>query len=271
MRFPTRLSLPLLALAALAGDVLAQGMPTTQPGILTIFIEDVKVGMDADHEKNEAGWPAAFARANSQFYYIALTSMTGENEAWYISPYASFAAEGESMKQTESNPALSAELDRLWRADAQYLNSSRTIQAVARPDLSHGAFPDLAMVRYYDITTFRVRLGHEQAWEAMAKLYLEQVRKFAPQMAYRIYQVNAGMPGGHYLIFGTVNAYSDFDKMMAEGNAMWEKVAPKDMATLQQSMANDVQTVITNRFRVSPTMSYVSAETRAKDPAFWKK
>jgi hypothetical protein len=270
MRTSARLVLPLIVLALTAGRVVAQGMPTAQPGILTIIIEEVKVGMDADHEANEAGWPAAFAKVNSQYYYIALESITGSAEAWFISPYASFAAEGENMKENQSNASLSAELDRLWRADGQYLNSSRTLQAVARPDLSYGAFPDLALVRFYEVTTFRIRLGHEQGWEAAAKVYMENVKKAAPGMSYRVYQVTGGMPGGTYLIFSTVNAYAEFDKMMADGNAMWAAVSPKDMATLQQTMANDAMSVITNRYRVSPTMSYVSPETKAKAPAFWK-
>jgi hypothetical protein len=78
------------------------------------------------------------------------------------------------------------------------------------------------------------------------------------------------MPGGFYMIMSSVTDYADFDKSMAEDNAMWPKVSPKDMATLQQSMSNDVQAVTTNRYRVSPTMSYVSAETKAKAPDFWK-
>jgi hypothetical protein len=262
--------MPFLILAATAGHALAQGMPTSQPGILTIIIEEVKVGMDADHEANEAGWPAAFAKAGSQYYYMSLESMTGSPEVWFVSPYASFAAEGENMKQNESNPALSAELARLWRADAPYLNSTRTIQAIARPDLSYGAFPDLAMVRFYDITLMRARLGHELAFENAAKLYMEQVKRAAPGMSYRIYQVISGMPAGHYLIMSTANDYAEYDKAMATERGMWEKVSPKDQAMLQQTMANDVMSVIANRYRVSPTMSYVSPETKAKAPAFWK-
>lgn len=270
MRLSALAILPFTLLAAGAGQALAQGMPTSQPGILTIIVEDIKVGMDADHEANESGWPAAFAKANSPFYYMALESMTGSSEVWFLSPYESFAAEGEAMKQNQSNPALAAELSRLWRADAPFLDGSTTFQAMARPDLSHGAFPDLAMVRFYDITLMRIRVGHGQAWENAAKLYLEQVRRAAPQMSYRIYQVTAGMPDGHYLIFSTANDYAEFDTMMAEGMAMWESVSPQDMATLSEFMANDVQSVITNRYRVSPTMSYVSPETKAKDPAFWR-
>jgi hypothetical protein len=257
-------------MAATAGRALAQGMPTTQPGMLTVIVEEIKVGMDADHAANESGWPAAFAKVSSPYYYIAIEALTGEREIWFISPYASFAAEAESMKQTESNPALSAELARLWRADGQYLNATRAFHAVARPDLSFGEFPDLAMVRFYEVTAMRVRLGHEQAFENAAKVYREQARRAAPGMSYRVYQVTAGLPGSNYLIFSTVNEYAGFDRMMAESNAMWQKVAPKDMATLQQTMSNDVQSAITNRYRVSPTMSYVSPETKAKDPTFWK-
>ena len=127
MRTFVRSVLPVLVLAVTAGTVVAQGMPDTQPGILTIFIEEVKVGMNADHEANEAGWPAAFAKSNSPYYYLAMEAMTGPNEIWYVSPYESYAAEGESMKMYESNEELAKELSRLWRADAQYLNETSDV------------------------------------------------------------------------------------------------------------------------------------------------
>lgn len=262
--------LSVLVLAATAGNVLAQGMPETQPGILTIFIEEVKVGMDAAHEANEAGWPVAFAKANSPYYYLALQAMTGPNEIWYVSPYESYAAEGENMKMNESNDELSKELSRLWSADGQYLNDARQIQAVARPDISHGDFPDLGRARFWDISMMRIRLGHEEAWMNAARIYKEQVAKAAPDMSYRIYQVTAGMPAGYYLIFSSVDDYAEFDQAMAQGDAMWEGISPADMATLQQFMASDVQMVINNRFRLNPIMSYVSDETKAVDPDFWK-
>jgi hypothetical protein len=271
MRLFFRLVLSVLMLAATAGGMLAQGMPTSQPGILTVIVEELKPGMDAEHGANEAGWPAAFEKVNSPYYYLAIESLTGSPEVWFMSPYASFAAEGENMKHDEGNAALAAEQARLWRADGQYLNATHTFQAVARPDLSYGAFPDLSLVRFYEITTMRVRLGHEQAWEAAAKVYMEQAKRAAPGTSYRVYQITAGTPGANYLIFSTVNAYGEFDKMMADGNAMWQGMNPKDMATLQQTMTEDVQSVITNRYRVSASMSYVAPETAAKDPAFWRR
>ena len=270
MRILPRFLTPLIAVSMLAGNARAQGMPTSQPGVLTINIEELKVGASADHEANESGWPKAFAKARSQYYYLALEAITGTPEIWFVSPYQSWTAEGESMKQNRADATLSAELDRLWKADGPYLASARTVQAIARPDLSYGTFPDLGLVRFYEVTTFRIRPGHEQGWDAAAKVYMENAKRSAPGMSYRVYQVTGGMPGGTYLIFSTANSYGEFDKQMAEGNAMWEKVSPQDMGTLQKTMSDDVMSVITQRYRVSSTMSFVSPEARAKDPIFWK-
>ena len=92
MRILPQLLLPTLVLAATAGTARAQGMPTSQPGILTIIVEELKPGMDAEHEANEAGWPAAFEKVQSPYYYMAIESLTGSPEVWFMSPYASFAA-----------------------------------------------------------------------------------------------------------------------------------------------------------------------------------
>jgi hypothetical protein len=271
MRNLPRVVLPLLLLALLTGNAAAQGMPTSQPGVLTVIIEELKPGVGADHEANESGWPVAFEKAKSPYYYLALEALTGPPELWFVAPYQSWAAEGESMKLPESNAALAADLAKLAKGDGPFLNGYRSMQAIGRPDLSYGTFPDIAMARFYEVTTFRVRPGHEQAFEAAAKLYAEMTKRSTPGASYRTYQVTAGMPGGTYLIFGSTNAYAEFDKIMADGNAMWSKATPQEMATMQKVMADDIMSVITQRYRVSPTMSYVSAEAKAKDPKFWSR
>jgi len=270
MSVAPRLLLPLALLGAMTSPAMAQGMPSSQPGILSIIIEDIKVGMESAHAANEAGWPRAFGKANSPYYYMAFESMTGESQIWYVSPYESFAAQGESMKANQSDPALAAELDRLWRADAEYLNSATTIQAVARPDLSYGPFPNLAMVRYYDISIIRVRLGHEQEWEEAARAYMEVVRRGAPGASYRIYEVINGWPDGYFLAFSTANDYAEFDAKMAAMQGMWGQATAAEMETLQGFLASGAQSMVTQRFSVSPTMSYVSPEARAQAPDFWR-
>jgi hypothetical protein len=80
------------------GQALAQGLPKAQPKILTVIREHVKVGRSAEHSKFEAAYPAALEKAKSPDYYLAMTSLTGPSEAWYVIPNESHAAIGESMK-----------------------------------------------------------------------------------------------------------------------------------------------------------------------------
>src|ERR1044072_6031158 len=150
------LSFWLLSAVVLGGSdqVLSQDLPTTQPKLLTIVREEVKVGRNAGHAKHEAGWPAAFEKAKSTDYYLAITSLTGPNEAWYVIPRESHAAIAASMKRDDKNPVLSAALDRLSLAEAEYVSGLRMIHAQARADLSVGSFPDLAKARFFAIVIY---------------------------------------------------------------------------------------------------------------------
>lgn len=265
---PCSISTLALVLTA-AGSALAQGMPTSQPAILTIVREDVKLGLAAEHARWETGWPAAFQKAKSPDYYLALASMTGPSEVWYVVAQASHAAIGESMKREAGDPVLTAELERLSRGDAEFLNNVRVMQAARRPDLSMGTFPDLAKVRFIEITWFRVRPGHEGGFEAAAKAYRAAAQRSAPTTSYRVYQIMAGVPGPIYLVFSSVQSYGEFDQMMAAGQATMRGVTPDEMTTLQKFSAEGLINAETHRFRVDPQQSYVAPETRAADPEFW--
>jgi hypothetical protein len=258
-----------LAMVGAAGAVQAQDLPKTQPKYLQIIREEVKLGRNADHAKIEAGWPAAFERAKSPNYYLAMVAMTGANEAWFIIPQESHAAVDATMKREEGDRQLTTELDRLQKADADVLNSLRTIQAVARPDLSYGAYPDLSQQRFWEITIFRVRPGHEQQFEGAAKAYVAANKRAAPDQGFRAYEVMLGMPSPTYLVFSSTPSYANFDKMMTDGQAIWGAFTPDEMAVMQKFTNDGLINSETNRFRVSPTMSYVPKAVRQTDPAFW--
>ena len=61
------ISLWVLSAAGLGGisTAPAQGLPKTQPKLLTITREEVKIGRNEEHSKHEAGWPAAYEKAKS--------------------------------------------------------------------------------------------------------------------------------------------------------------------------------------------------------------
>jgi hypothetical protein len=264
----TALRLTLLALVAgSAADALAQSLPTSQPQFLQIYRETIKPGRTFEHAKWEAGWPAAFEKAKSKYTYIAISSLTGPSEAWFISPFASQAAYGESLA-AEQDPVLGPELERLSKGDAEFISDWTSVQAVAVPDLSHGAFPDMSKVRFYEVTTFRVKPGYYDEWVAATKAYKSAAARSAPSAGWRTYEVVAGAPGGTYLLMSTVGSFAEFDKMAAEGEATWKNMTAEESAALGKFMKEGLLSTVTQRFRVDPAMSYVDAATKAKD-AFW--
>lgn len=251
------------------GAAFSQGLPTTQPNLITIVREEVKVGRNTDHEKIEAGWPAAYEKAKSPYYYLALVSITGANEAWYVSSYESHAALADSMKREDSDPVLSAELARLSRADAEVLSNLRVIQARARTDLTYGAFPNVGKARFFEISWLRVRPGHEAGFEAAAKAYRSATQRAAPNASYRVYEVIAGAVGPTYLVFSSVEGFAEFDQVTASGDKVMKSFTPEEGATLQRFFTEGLINFETHRFRLNPVMSYVPKETRAQDPDFW--
>lgn len=258
--------LPLVALLVPA-SVSGQGLPTSQPNFLTIIREDIKPGRHAEHEKIEAGWPAAFEKTNSPNFYLGIEAMTGPGEAWFLIPYESHAAEAEAMKR-EGEPALAAELERLSRADSEVINGWRSIRLRARKDLSHGAYPTLAQQRFFEVTIFRMRPGQEAEFAAAAKAYGAGITRAGQSLGFRVYEVIAGMPGPTYFAFSSVASYEEFDKMMAVDEAVMKAFTAEDMQTFQKYSGGAINTE-THRFRVSPAMSYVPKDVRAQDPAFW--
>ena len=268
----TRHPVALLAISlAAGGSAVAQtsDLPTSQPALISIYRETVKLGRADEHSRLEAGWPAAYGRANSTDYYLAMSSLTGVPEAWFISPWASHAAQGESMKRENANTTLGAELNRLSRADADLLDGLRIIQAAARTDLSSGTYPDLTKQRFWEISIFRVRPGHEAEFAAAAKAYGSASRRAAPNTSYRVFEVVAGMITPTYLVFSSVAEYGMFDGMMADNMKTMQGANTEEQAALQKAFADAILSVETNRFRLDPRMSFVSAAVRATDPTFW--
>jgi hypothetical protein len=257
-----------LALICLPLASAQNGLPATQPKHLTIIREQVKVGRSADHARNEAGWPAALEKAKNPDYYLALTSMTGPTEAWYLIPSESYTAEAASMKRDAKDPVLSAEVDRLTLKDADYINGSTTVQLMARPDLSLGKFPNVSKIRFYEISLFYARPGQEEKLETLMKTYAVVRKRVAPESSYRVYTVVAGMLDSTYLVISSVEDYAEFDRLMAEGEKVFSSTTPEEKAQFDK-WGECVLKSENNRFRVDPVQSYVSKEVRASDPDFW--
>ncbi len=259
------------ALLAMAGGPLpAQQLPTAQPKLIQIFREQIKVGHEAAHLATERAWPAAFARAKSPDYYLAMESMTGRPEVWYVVPWNSYTAWGTAMARDRANATLSADLAKASAADAEHVESLDIIEAMAAPELSHGAFPDLNKMRFWEISVWRLRPGHDRQFAEATAAYTKIAGRASPNARWRTYRVTSGMANPAYIIFSSVEAFGQFDAMMAQGEAAMQAMTPEEMALFERFFQGSVLSMVSNKYRLNPAMSYVSAETKATDPAFWK-
>ena len=126
-------------------------------------------------------------------------------------------------------------------------------------------------MRFYEITTFRVRAGARRGVGRRDEGVQGRLGPLGPERQLAHLQVVAGAPGGTYLVISSVGSFAEFDKMMAEGEAAWKGMTAEEAATLGKFMKESVLNVVTNRYRLDPGQSYVNAETKAMDPAFWAK
>ena len=253
-----------LALGAAQAQAQAD-TPAEQPSFIRIYMEDIKLGHASAYEQTASGWPEAQAEADFSGIYLALQSLTGPDRVWYVEAYANDAEAGARMKEVEGNPALSTELQRLWDAHGQHLADNRIVELVGRPDLSGATFPDLNMQRFWDITVFRVKPGAVPQFEAAAQKY----RELAPNATFRTYQVTSGMPTPTFMIFNSVAEYAEWDDRRAANQSIFADVSDDDMEVFTEFSTQAEASTVSYRFQLSPTMSYVNAEMKAADPAFW--
>jgi hypothetical protein len=249
--------------------MLAQQAAQGPPPMLTIYREEIKAGHRGAYSQTAAAWRAVLGAAKFPGHYLALNSMSGPNEAWYLEGAASFAEIEQREKMLEAAGVLGA-LDALSAADGASLSQSRTMRAAYRPALSYNAGVDLAAMRYFTVVTTRVRPGHIPAWTEMMRKLAEVHKRAGMSESYAIFQVQNGAPQGTFLMFIPVASLQRVDELGREHD---EKMQAAFTAEEREMMAKvSAETVMfseSNLFSINPRTSYVSDEMRKRDPGFW--
>jgi hypothetical protein len=259
--------LVVLLMLSVVGPALAQEAAPSK--VIQIYREEVKPGKTSAHEKVEMGWPRAFAKANSPTHYLAMTSVSGPTEAWYITGYPSLAAWEKDTQNNDSNATLSAETQRLSAQDGELLSNARSIVATYQPDMSYRANDiNLGEMRYFYVTTVRIRPG--TGYSEINKIVRAAHEKANVPEHWAIFQVNYGMPSGTFLIFQPLKSLADVDAFpQTHGQAYRDAIGEDGSKQLSELSKANVLSSETNIFAFAPKMSYPSAKMIAGDPAFW--
>ena len=265
-----RLCLGVCLTLSLASGLLAQAPdPSGPPKVLQIFREEVKPGKGPAHQKWETGWPRAFARANWPTHSLAMTSVSGPSEAWYLTGYESFTAWEKDRQNFDKNQTLKAEDDRLSQGDGEFLSAARSIVAAYREDLSSKVAVQLPKMRYFRVLTFRVRPGHDSDFEDAAKIIKGGYEKANVALPWAVYQVSLGMPTPTYMVFLPMKSFDEIDAAVARSKTMQEAYGEENQKKMTKLASDGYLTIDSNIFAFDPKMSYPAKEFIAADPDFW--
>jgi hypothetical protein len=261
----------LLTVAAVLLGAVSAAAQTQLPKVLWIFREDTKPARGSAHEKVEHGLAQHWAKSNVQ-PFLAVEAVSGTaTEVMFLSGYDSLAAM-EKDYQTFGKASNGAEYDALERQEAELVNSVRSIIAVLRPDMSYRAEHFMGVMtqsRYFNIETFRVRLGHDADFAAGGKLFQNAYEKMKHEQPYAMYQVVLGAPEGTYLLFSPMKSLKEMDDEFANQGAFMQAMGEDNMKNLMKGAGDVFVTMESNVYAFNPNMSNVSKEVAAADPKYW--
>lgn len=267
---------PILCLSLLAAGVgiaIAQDSSDMKPpAVIQINREWLKPGKSgAVHDRSEAAFVNLMNKGKLQGHYIALNSMSGKPRALYMTRYPSFEAWENDNRIFEKNASLGAELDRDIAADGELLEGMDSAVLVYNEGLSYHPRPDFSHARYYELTAFKVRLGHERDFREVTKKYKEACDKAGVGLHWGAYEVMYGGEAGTYIMLTHRDSLTEVDKERAESKKIMEAMGGEDdAAKMDQAFAAAVESVRSELFTINPKQSYVDEATMKADADFWK-
>jgi hypothetical protein len=258
----------LLASGSLRGFA-QQAQSAPPPAVLQIYRDPVKPSKMSEYSRIEGDAAQACAKA-STWPYLALQSMTGPQEVWFISGFDSYAAMERSAEPFARNSALSAELNRLLDAKANLVAEPRAVYAHYRDDLSSNAGLVQPRARFFTVMIVTVRPGHDREFEEIHRTLKSARQRAGTEDNRVVYQVVSGMPKNVYLIFSAHRSLQNAG--VALDPAVDDYATDVDDSTrnrLDDYTRISVQNSETWLFSVSPAMSNPAGEWIADDPEFW--
>lgn len=246
--------------------------PAPPPKVIRIFEENVKVGKDAAHQKVESNWTKAFANAKWPGQTLAMKTIAGPPQAWFVEPHESMASIDKLEHDTEKMTALTAQTDLLAAQDGELLTGVRRMIATYREDLSYLPANGLPVpkLRYFDVEIFTVRPGHNAEFVESRQLTkaAHEKAKMPDPMVY--YAVAAGAPNGTFIRFRGLQSLADEDRYESAHSAKnYQDAVSASTKRIDELISSSVVNIQHLIYQFDPKMSYMPKEFTSVDPDFW--
>lgn len=268
-------TLILSATAALAQE------PPGPPKVLALAREEIKPGRAAAHARSVASFIAAVGRANAPMYRIALTPVSGdENAVVYVQAFGSFADVEAAHKQFEetvaANAAFKADLERLDREEVDQHASQKTAYYTLRSDLSYHPLSaeQVGRSRFVSISTTRIKPGRVPDYVDYIKALNVAREKAGADVHTAVYQVLSGATNGTFLSFTSMRSLAEIDdvrqKMEQQQKALDEAFGGADVVKQRRMLISEIVAEGYNTiYAMDPSLSRPDAVIVAADPDFW--
>ena len=245
------------------------GMPPP-PKVLLVLREFLKPGKaGSTHEKSESAFVQAFTRAKWPAHYLAVDSLSGKPRSLFLVGYDSFEAWEKDNQATQKNAALSAALERAAAADGELLSDYDGGVFTFKEEYSLHTPVDIPHMRYFEITRFQVKPGHDKDFDELAKMYVAAYDKM-PDVHWATFQGVYGPEGNTYLVFTPMKSASEIDKSFATSKQVEAAMGAEGGKKAAELSAATIESSQTNLFMFNPRISYVQDEWIKADPDFWK-
>lgn len=244
------------------------------PPVLLIVREDIKPGKMPAHNAHSASFARMFRQLQTPSYRIALVPVAGsENEVVYITPLSTFKEMEQMQSDTDKkmsvvSGAMKSELDRLEKEAPDLHAAMRDMFAVYRPELSYEPGVDIRKMRYFAVTTVRVRPGQEDQYAEYVRNLTNVARdKAKAELHIAAFQVIAGSPTTTYMFFRPMMSLAEYDLRI--GPRVREAMSDDQKKKADKLAGESVVFSETSVYAFNPQMSYVPKDFAAGDPTFW--
>jgi hypothetical protein len=248
-------------------------MQMTKPApILVIYKEDLKAGHTASHDQLEANFARTYAKVPGARHYLAMNSLSGPTQSWFVQPYATLEDVEKEFQASENAPAMvKTNLERIAGGEDNNLTKQTAITTVYRDDLSYNSdVTDLPKMRYVEVITFHVKPGHDAEFMEAATLVKNAYEKTNVPMGWACYQVFAGAPSGTYYIFRAIDSLAKADPTNRERMQTVHQALGEDgQKRLAQLTSEAIAMEETDFYAFNPKTSFAPPEFAAAD-SFWQ-
>lgn len=266
------LTAPLAVVLLSPTSTFAQAAPPVVNNVLSVFRESVKVGKGAAHDAHETAWARTLAATKGTDHFIAMASLTGPSEVWYISAYPTWADYEKATDNGNTDPALAAIAKQYRPGETDFLSDARGMTLRPRAELSFGGPADLPHMRYVSVTRTSVRPGHAAEFEEGRKMVKAAHEKAGLTDSYTLYEVTAGAPGPTFYQFVARKTLAELDSGPTTHGPAYTAALGGELgqAKLAALAASAVINQETDHFEFQPAQSVAPDAWVTANPGFWK-